>query len=929
MIAKKLLLRALLTLLIGTQSTEAVSMNITQMAETIATTQMTEAELSGYLQGMGVNLDTVEPSYLEAVYAQSQNSVGYFLENNPQITEVVETIIDSETGEISIEPITAETIGETQYVQKGFVGATTNALFIASLLADWGLSMYGNWQYDNDNDFKDSYNSMVDGEVNKIATTMVDYFKAMYPNDAKKAYEAYKAYASGNSPRIGLLDDQYNMRVYLDDEDIDKAWNGRADEIDFSKYCNPNQISTKSIWRVWEDEAHQFWAGGISQFFNKKEIESIADKLYNDQGVLPGFDFIYDDFNVGARPKIEFGTPNSDCIAEAVRKFNNIIPAYVLPIGLTGLNALLTMIPFGYFNFIYTSIEGIRQGDSYVNSHTWLRVVVGDINENQYVSIGEGGGFQDVTPHKNYNIEVPSSGLTMYELSYYTENQGQDVRFSVNSSTTRQARYYLGQEEYEDYSDTRSTIIVEMGNPFVQSQEEVPPSSLIDWAHSNLKFPSLSTLKDYINSLPKFTLRNVNPNTGEQEEQDWVKIPFIKKIKDRINEYYDENDLLEDIDFNDEEELPDYAEDAIIHRDEKDDIEDYKKPYENPTYDEDPYHTEKVKPSPSDIVIPPKGTTPNTPSTTPTGGGTPVIVPPIIPVGGSSSALFSVYNPTAGEIDSLGSYLWGSSVVELLSKFLQNPIDAVISLHQIYITPTISGRKNIKLGYLDSGVASDCVSQQYESLDCGNVFVPEYYNDARDYSPWTQVQIYLPFIGIMPLSAEDIIGSTVNVKYGIDVYTGALLATVTVTKPDGTTQTLYTYEGSGCVQYPLTGGNMTGIVKGGLGLLTGGLVGGVSGALVGGLTGALSGGATVSRSSGFGGNSGAMSYKKPYLIITRKIPDDAFNYPHFYGLPANRTTTLINCSGYTRVKDVNLDSIKATEREKQEIDTLLKQGILV
>ena len=108
-------------------------MNITQMAETIATTQMSEAELNGYLQGMGVNLDTVEPTYLEAVYAQSQNSVGYFLENNPQITEVVETIIDSETGEISIEPITAETIGETQYVQKGFVGATTNALFIASL----------------------------------------------------------------------------------------------------------------------------------------------------------------------------------------------------------------------------------------------------------------------------------------------------------------------------------------------------------------------------------------------------------------------------------------------------------------------------------------------------------------------------------------------------------------------------------------------------------------------------------------------------------------------------------------------------------------------------------------------------------------------------------------------------------------------------
>ena len=468
------------------------------------------------------------------------------------------------------------------------------------------------------------------------------------------------------------------------------------------------------------------------------------------------------------------------------------------------------------------------------------------------------------------------------------------------------------------------------GVAFLNQITEHEPSSLIDWAHSNLKFPSLDDLKHYLNNLPSFSLRTVNPETGEQEEQDWIKIPFIKKIKDQIHDYYDENDLMEDIDFNDEDELPDYSETAIVHREEKEDINNYKKPYENPDYEEDPYHSRRITPSPSDIIIPPVGTTPNTPSTTPTPGGSPIIVPPIVPVGGSSSALFSVYNPTAAEIDSLGTYLWGSSIVELLSKFLQNPIDAVISLHQIYITPTISGRKNIKLGYLDSGVAADCVSQQYNSLDCGNVFVPEYYNDARDFSPWTQVQIYLPFIGIVPLSAEDVIGSVVNVKYGIDVYTGALLCSVTVTKPDGATQTLYTYEGSGAIQYPLTGANMNGIIRGTLGAMTGGMIGGISGALVGGLTGTLSGGATVSRSGGFGGNSGAMGYKKPYIIITRKIPDDAFNYAHYYGLPANRTTTLINCSGFTRVKNAHVDNIPgATQKEKEQIELIMKQGIMI
>lgn len=931
MIAKKLMLRALLTLLIGTQSVGGTVININQMAETIATTQMSEAQLKGYLQGMGVNLDTVEPTYLEAVYAQSQNSVGYFLQNNPQITEAVETIIDADTGEISIEPISAETIGTTQYVQKGFVGATTNAVFIASLLADWGLSMYGEWQYNNDENFKSDYNDLVDSNINEMASTMADYFRALYPNDAKKAYEAYKTYASGNSPRIAALD-QYNLRVWLDDEDIEKAWNGHADQIDTSKYVNPNQISTKAIWRVWEDDAHEFWAGGISQFFNKKEIESLAEKIYNDQGIMPRFDFIYDDYDTGATPRISFGTPNSDCIAEAARIFNNMIVApYIIPVGLTGLNALLSMLPFGYFNFIYTCIEGMCSGDNFANSHTWVYVMIGNIDEEQNVTIGEGGGMQDVTTHQNYNIAVPSQGLTLYTLSYYT--QGDQPTFSITSRTDRNSRYYLGEETYtQSGTGGYNKIIVEMGNPFVQSQEEHEPTSLIDWAHSNIKFPNITQLKNYIDSLPSFKLKNVNPATGEQEEQDWVKVPFLKRIKDQIHDYYDEDDLLDDIDLSDEaeDELPDYVEDAIIHRDEKDDIQEYKKPYDKPVYDEDPIHTDRVNPSPSDIIIPPRGTTPNTPSTTPTGGGSPVIVPPIVPVGGSSSALFSVYNPTAGEINSLGSYLWGSSIVELLSKFLQNPIDAVISLHQIYITPTTSGSKNIKLGYLDSGVSANCVSQQYEELDCGSVFVPEYYNDARDYSPWTQVQIYLPFVGIVPLSSEDIIGSTVNVKYGIDVYTGSLLASVTVTKPDGATQTLYTYEGNGAVQYPLTGANMNGIIRGTLGAMTGGMIGGVSGALVGGITGALSGGATVSRSGGFGGNSGAMCYKKPYIIVTRKIPDDAFNYAHYYGLPANRTTTLVNCSGFTRVKSMHVDNIAlATQREREQIESLLRQGIMI
>lgn len=119
------------------------------------------------------------------------------------------------------------------------------------------------------------------------------------------------------------------------------------------------------------------------------------------------------------------------------------------------------------------------------------------------------------------------------------------------------------------------------------------------------------------------------------------------------------------------------------------------------------------------------------------------IIPPIIPLGGSSK-LFTVYKPTQSELDSLGGYLWSSNIIDILAKFFQNPMDAIISLNKLYLSPDSSGRKNIKLGYLDSGVSADVVDNQYISLNCGIIPVGEFYGDARDYSPWTTVQIYLP-----------------------------------------------------------------------------------------------------------------------------------------------------------------------------------------
>lgn len=301
-------------------------------------------------------------------------------------------------------------------------------------------------------------------------------------------------------------------------------------------------------------------------------------------------------------------------------------------------------------------------------------------------------------------------------------------------------------------------------------------------------------------------------------------------------------------------------------------------------------------------------------------------------IGGSGvNGLWSVYNPTKEELNNLGAYLWSSNIIEILQKFLNNPMDCIISLHLIYGTPTTGNNQNIKLGYLDSGVSSKVVIEQFINIDCGSLFINEYYGDSRDYEDiYTQIECFLPFIGFVKLQSSDIINSKVNIKYVIDVLSGVITAKIYITK-NGATQQLYTYSGDCSIQIPLTSSDRTRLLSGAItGAIGGFATGGVAGAIIGGGIGSYMGGSNITKSGNFNGNSGALNVKKPYIIISRKIPYDANNYNELLGYPSNENILLKNCNGFTRVKECFTDNIiNATYSEKNEIKELLKNGIII
>lgn len=315
---------------------------------------------------------------------------------------------------------------------------------------------------------------------------------------------------------------------------------------------------------------------------------------------------------------------------------------------------------------------------------------------------------------------------------------------------------------------------------------------------------------------------------------------------------------------------------------------------------------------------------------TPTGSGS---SPDVLPPTGSASSLWSVYNPTQAQVDAFGSWLWSSNLVEQIKKLFNDPMQAIIGIHKVFVTPPTSGTGTIKCGYIDSGISSALVSNQYRTLNCGTVSLSEYFGNVFDYSPFTEISLYLPFIGIVRLDVSDVMRSSINIKYHVDVITGACLADVKVSR-DGANSVLYQYAGSCIVTYPLSSGSyasaLAGIVS-----IAGGAIGTIAtgGALapvaIGAAVGATKLHSDVQKSGSFTGAAGAMGSKKPYLIISRPQTAMPSNYKKYEGNPSRHYTTIRSCSGFIRVKDVHVDKMSASNKELDMIESLLKSGIEV
>lgn len=333
---------------------------------------------------------------------------------------------------------------------------------------------------------------------------------------------------------------------------------------------------------------------------------------------------------------------------------------------------------------------------------------------------------------------------------------------------------------------------------------------------------------------------------------------------------------------------------------------------------------------------------------------------PALPQGGAlESGSIIAHRVVKQTLEAIFSKLWTKSIFDLdamWQKSIENPMDAIVSLHALPCSPqVVADPNNIYIGNLDMEVTSPKLTSQYIEVDCGTVTLKEFWGSALDYSPYTRIEIYLPFIGVQTLRTEDVMKTNVHVKYHVDALTGDCIAFIKCGM-----SVLYTFNGNCKMNIPLSARSTdflqkvaaaAGLAIGAVGVSVGG------GAALAGATKAaqieaaqktataadiqsnsmaVSSAANIastkintSRSGDISGGLSLMASFVPYFIIHRPVQSLAKDFNKFKGYTSNITKRLGDLTGFTEVEHVNLQGIpNATAAEMAEIKTALRNGVI-
>ena len=318
--------------------------------------------------------------------------------------------------------------------------------------------------------------------------------------------------------------------------------------------------------------------------------------------------------------------------------------------------------------------------------------------------------------------------------------------------------------------------------------------------------------------------------------------------------------------------------------------------------------------------------------------------PPLPTINALSTGFVSMWRPTILQLNDLYNYMWtGAFDVDTFKKIFANPIDCILGFAICPLNPAISGASEFKVGNIGTGILIDKVSEQYYYIDCGYIELEKQFGSYLDFEPYTTIDLYLPYIGSVRISTDDIrknlnpstqYSGKIHIKYMVDILSGSCVAFLKCND-----SVCYQFNGSVLTQIPITGNDYTSMYQSIVSLagnVISGITSGVSGnagAILGNMANVagnvMGAKPTLNRSGNITSSSGFMAEQKPALIFNMPIQAVAWAQNVYEGYPSHITQGIASLQGYTEFEKVYIDNVPATESELNEIKNILETGVFL
>ena len=256
-----------------------------------------------------------------------------------------------------------------------------------------------------------------------------------------------------------------------------------------------------------------------------------------------------------------------------------------------------------------------------------------------------------------------------------------------------------------------------------------------------------------------------------------------------------------------------------------------------------------------------------------------VYVPPVV----KRTDFFTVYIPTNENMKTINNTIFistGGDAADVLKYFS--------SYKKFFCNIPIEGYKELKANKYDFGVTSPYTNTYKQDIDCGRIQINETFKSIMDYTPFSRLTIFLPFVGFQELDSFMVMNKELHVVYTVDVLSGRCLAKLYVVIGESES-CIVEYAGNIASDEVFSTGNQ---YNTGYELLT----------------------------------SLQLGELQPFVLISTKEPLEG-NVAEYDGLPSNEVKKVKDCSGYIRYNFINASGCRGTDAEKAEIENLLKSGI--